>query len=270
MADAVRTTSPATRRRVISIGDNEEDEPLVNSSPTVDMCREPDDLSREEMIAEIHRLRSETSMARSKKMEVERGGSIVLGDKGFTVAFIDRGLWLIGLLMLQSCSTFILARNERLIRHHPSVVFFLTMLVGAGGNAGNQAAVIMVRAQALSAAEGKASPLHLLRDEVFMALGLTGFIGSAGLLRVALSPHTDVPESIAITLSLCIIVFVSIILGALLPFGLEKLHLDPAHSSTSIQVIMDIFGVFLTCGVTHVLLNTDLGESILDFVGITA
>lgn len=59
----------------------------------------------------------------------------------FTDALKSRANWLVGLLALQSCSGFILARNEALLQDHPVIVYFLTMLVGAGGNAGNQASV---------------------------------------------------------------------------------------------------------------------------------
>jgi hypothetical protein len=37
----------------------------------------------------------------------------------FGEAFRDRALWLVGLLALQSCSGFILARNEALLTNHP-------------------------------------------------------------------------------------------------------------------------------------------------------
>jgi Mg/Co/Ni transporter MgtE len=47
-----------------------------------------------------------------------------------------RGQWLLGLLCLQSLSSFILEANEGLIREHLVITLFLTMLVGAGGNSG--------------------------------------------------------------------------------------------------------------------------------------
>jgi hypothetical protein len=62
-------------------------------------------------------------------------------NQSFLHSLFDRGGWLCGLLVFQSCSSFILASNQELISAHPAIVFFLTMLVGAGGNAGNQAAV---------------------------------------------------------------------------------------------------------------------------------
>ena len=59
----------------------------------------------------------------------------------FREALRDRAYWLVGLLAMQSMSGLILARNEELLQNHPIIIYFLTMLVGAGGNAGNQASV---------------------------------------------------------------------------------------------------------------------------------
>lgn len=56
--------------------------------------------------------------------------------RSFLVHLYYRGAWLVGLLIFQSCSSFILASNEQLLQRHPNIVYFLTMLVGAGGNAG--------------------------------------------------------------------------------------------------------------------------------------
>lgn len=50
--------------------------------------------------------------------------------------FSHRISWLIALLAFQSLSGMILESFEGLIRHHPVVVVFLTMLIGSGGNAG--------------------------------------------------------------------------------------------------------------------------------------
>jgi hypothetical protein len=62
-------------------------------------------------------------------------------DPSFYHQLVDRGAWLVGLLVLQSFSSFIIQRNEILLQNHTVIVRFLTMLVGAGGNAGNQASV---------------------------------------------------------------------------------------------------------------------------------
>jgi hypothetical protein len=59
----------------------------------------------------------------------------------FFAAVCDQAGWLVGLLVLQSLSSFIIKRNADLLTEHAVIVQFLTMLVGAGGNAGNQASV---------------------------------------------------------------------------------------------------------------------------------
>ena len=47
--------------------------------------------------------------------------------------------------MLQSSSSVVLEKYEALIQEHLFVTLFLTMLVGAGGNAGNQSAIKVIR-----------------------------------------------------------------------------------------------------------------------------
>jgi hypothetical protein len=70
---------------------------------------------------------------------VVRTGNIE--EEPFCKNMADRCGWLVGLLVLQSCSSFILSNNQELLQAHIVIVQFLTMLVGAGGNCGNQASV---------------------------------------------------------------------------------------------------------------------------------
>mmetsp|Transcript_12893 Transcript_12893/g.21056 ORF Transcript_12893/g.21056 Transcript_12893/m.21056 type:complete len:248 (-) Transcript_12893:118-861(-) len=174
-------------------------------------------------------------------------------QSGSTNDLYDRGRWLIGLLVLQSCSSFILANYEKLLAEHQALIYFLTMLVGAGGNAGNQACVKMVRELAI----GRMTPARrtrLLLSELRAAVILSILLGIAGLVRSILSSQTSYMETFVITVALVVIVFVSIAVGATLPFLFHYFKLDPAHSSTTIQVFMDITGVLLLCFVASLLL----------------
>ena len=103
---------------------------------------------------------------------------------------------------------------------------------------------------------------QFLNRELKMALSLSAVLSIAGFLRAILF-RTPIPETIAITSALSVIVFVSICLGAVLPLLLKELRIDPAHSSTSIQVIMDILGVVLTVFVSTLLLDSTFGQSIV-------
>lgn len=103
--------------------------------------------------------------------------SNIADSTSFYSGFIDRGGWLVGLLIFQSCSSFILAANSELIAAHPAIIYFLTMLVGAGGNAGNQAAVRVIRAIAVGSINPKSRGPFLWR-EFYMAIALSGLLGT--------------------------------------------------------------------------------------------
>ena len=89
-----------------------------------------------------------------------------------------------------------------------------------------------------------------------MGLALSGILGIAGCVRAALF-LTPLMETIAITSSLFMIVIISIVLGALLPLAMQLVGIDPAHSSTTIQVFMDILGVTITVHVSRFILDSD-------------
>ncbi|GMH58726.1 hypothetical protein TrLO_g10938 [Triparma laevis f. longispina] len=173
----------------------------------------------------------------------------------------DRGKWLVGLLVLQSCSSFILAANEALLQRHPAIIYFLTMLVGAGGNAGNQASVRVIRGLALGTLTPK-NQNAFLKKELGTSCTLAVLLAFAGFVRAMLF-KVPLPETLAITLSLFSIVFFSIIFGASLPLVLKSFGVDPAHSSTSIQVIMDILGVVITVVVSTLFLDSPFGEMVV-------
>lgn len=165
----------------------------------------------------------------------------------------ERAGWLIGLLFLQSCSSFIIQSNERFLQGHMVIVQFLTMLVGAGGNAGNQASVRVIRGLAVGTLNDR-TLRPFLKKEVKMGFGLSALLGITGCVRAALF-RTPLGETIAVTTSLCAIVLISVVLGNLLPLLMRKVGIDPAHSSTTIQVVMDIMGVLITVCVSSFVLS---------------
>ena len=89
-----------------------------------------------------------------------------------------------------------------------------------------------------------------------MAFLLSILLSMAGFIR-AIIFLTPIQETIAVTTSLSLIVFTSVCFGALLPLLLHLVNVDPAHSSTTIQVVMDILGVLLTVCVTSFILEVE-------------
>lgn len=162
-------------------------------------------------------------------------------------------------MIFQSCTSFVIASYSGLLQRHPVIVAFLTMLVGAGGNAGNQAAVLVIRGLALGEITPRSQSVYLW-GEFQMSLKMALVLVSCGFARVLLFQY-PLSDAVAISASLAAIVFASILGGACLPLALHQRGLDPAHAGPTIQVLMDLFGVAITCAVCSVLLPEDEGAT---------
>lgn len=153
------------------------------------------------------------------------------------------------LLMFQSTSSIILSHFEMLVKTHPVIIYFLTMLVGAGGNAGGQSTVLVVRKLALLAVKGGTGEVtmgKIVCQELSVGARLAILLCAASFVR-CLAFQVLGLECLAICLSMLAIVASSCLVGAALPVMLDRLGMDPAHAGATIQVVMDISGVTVTC-----------------------
>jgi len=213
------------------------------------------DLLRE-VAAENDALRARVRELEALQANTEGLCEVLDDGGGWTSSLRTRASWLLGLLVCQSCSSFILADNEALLVAHPTVIYFMTMLVGAGGNAGNQASVRIVRGLATGEVSPDASSRTraIVGDEFLRAAALATLLVVAGFVRV-IAFDASVADAAAISASLFLIVSTSVVLGTLLPLLLQRFRIDAAHASTTIQVIMDVLGVLITCTVAPLIFS---------------
>jgi len=184
--------------------------------------------------------------------------AIVPVEPAWMVEAWTRGRWLVGLLILQSTSSFVLGLYEDLLREHLVVTLFLTMLVGAGGNAGNQSAIKVIRGMATGAMKDtKYYLLQALKRQAQVGCGLGLGLALCGFARVYLS-NGNLVNAFAISASLFLIVVFSVLIGTGLPFTMSWIGLDPANAGTSIQVVMDILGVVITCSTCYFILSNPI------------
>jgi Mg/Co/Ni transporter MgtE len=186
-----------------------------------------------------------------------RGGEnyLALNTGGVFGVVWQRTSVLVSLLLLQSLSQFILEMYEGLISKHVIIPLFLTMLVGAGGNAGNQATVRAITGLA-SGEFHHGDYLRLLAKESMVGCINAFLLAGIGFARVYYfyGNHDMFYSTIAITLSLFTIVAISAVLGCTLPFLIGSLGFDREHAAPVIQVTMDIVGVFVTCTICSMLI----------------
>ena len=185
----------------------------------------------------------------------------------------ERGRWLLGLLVLQSSSSVVLQHYGDLVRDNLIITLFLTMLVGAGGNAGNQSAIRVIRGLATGdMVVTKECFVDTLWQQARVGFLLASFLSLGGFARVMITEATggldggsvedaagvavaaagssDLSAAVGafgIALSLFCIVTLSTVAGTAMPFALAATGQDPANAGTTIQVFMDVMGVVITC-----------------------
>jgi len=153
--------------------------------------------------------------------------------------FWPRAGCLVGLLLIQSLSSLIMTGFDQLFEANPVLVFFLTMIVGTGGNVGGQTVVMAVRKLALGEDVG-------IAYEALVGLKLCAVLVPVAFIR-CWAQQVSVAGSMTVAISVLAVVVIGAFLGAGLPKVLFMLSIDPAHATPMIQVVMDILGVCIIC-----------------------
>jgi magnesium transporter len=151
--------------------------------------------------------------------------------------------WLLILAFVNIFSGAAIALFETTIAAVVALVFFLPLLIGSAGNAGAQAATLMVRALATGDVERR-DWLALLGRElaVAAAIGVT----MAAAVSIIGFYRGGVDVGIVVAASMVIVVIIGSVIGMSLPFLLNRLDLDPATASAPLVTsIADIAGVLI-------------------------
>lgn len=176
------------------------------------------------------------------------GGTLALKDVSIRDAstwtmFKKRSPWLIILVFANMFSGGVIESYEDTIMTYVALVFFLPLLVDSGGNAGSQAATLMVRALATGDIQLK-DWFKSLGREFYVAL-LLGI--AMGIAVYGLGLYRGGAEiAMVVSISMVSVVLAGSMIGMSLPFLLSRLKLDPASASAPlITSIADLVGVLL-------------------------
>lgn len=191
----------------------------------------------------------------SFKMSGLQAGKRSYMDTPFFTVVLQRVQWLLPLLLLQSISAWVMNLYGSTIDNNQILTFFLTMLVGTGGNVGNQSSTLMVRGLVTGDINIKNKFDVLLRElKIAFFTGLV--LVAVCLARVFLTPGSSLPSIFAISSSLFAIVMTSAFLGTFIPILLDRFDIDPANSAAPfISTLMDIIGVSIYCIIASLILG---------------
>jgi len=161
--------------------------------------------------------------------------------------------WLVVLIVGGMFSSTILESFEATLSAVTALTFYLTILLGAGGNTGNQSSTLIVRALATGDVRGRDWWRILIKElGVGLLLGLT--LAAVLAVKVVADGHAEILPVLA--LSLATLMTVTNIVGALLPIGIKKLGLDPALiSNPLIATLSDLTGLLIYLSVARMLLQ---------------
>ena len=201
------------------------------------------DVAEEEATEDIHKSASVAPL----KMSYHRAGVFNLYNK--------RAGWLVILVLLNLVSAGVIAAFEEQLAQTIVLLFFIPILIGTGGNAGAQAATLVIRALVTGDIKmeqwvqtiGKELLVGLLLG---VTLGLLG--GCLGLLRGDFNWNI----SFVVGLSMLSIVVVGNLVGMILPFILAKVKIDPAVASGPlITTIADATGLLIYFSIASVIIG---------------
>lgn len=166
-----------------------------------------------------------------------------IGQSGLLELYRKRIVWLVLLVFANILSGFGIAHFEATIEAYIVLVFFLPLLVDSSGNAGSQAATLMVRGLATGDVQLRHWGRHFGRELLVAgALGLT--MAAAVSILGVLRGGPDI--AFVVATSMIAVVIMGSLIGMSLPFLLSRVGWDPATASAPLVTsIADAVGVVL-------------------------
>ena len=197
------------------------------------------------------------------------GGSEALDEPYTTIALSrmvkKRASWLIVLFLGEMLTATAMSYFEDEIAKAVVLALFVPLVISSGGNAGSQAATLVIRALALG--EFKLREWwRVMRRELAAGTLLGLLLGVIGFLRIAIwsqitgiyGPHWPLVAA-TVGISLVGVVLWGSLIGSMLPLGLKRLGFDPATSSAPfVATLVDVTGLIIYFSVAFVVMRGTL------------
>ncbi|MFM8273997.1 MAG: magnesium transporter [Gemmata sp.] len=176
-------------------------------------------------------------------------------DAGFMNVWYNRVKWLAVLFLLQMFTINAMASYEDELKRVAFLVAFVPLCLSVGGNAGSQAATLVIRALALEQVRAR-DWVRVFRRELVVAAALAAALGALSIARTYfLTPDSimrEVPEghfwslNWVVTLAVMGICLTGALIGAMLPLSIKALGRDPAlMSAPLIATLSDVLGIVI-------------------------
>jgi magnesium transporter len=142
------------------------------------------------------------------------------------------------------------------------LAMFIPLIISSGGNSGSQATSLIMRALALGDLRLN-NWIRVFLREIFCGLALGAILAGLVWLRISFYPNAkgvygDEFHILAIAVSTAVtgVVLWGNLLGAMLPFLLKSIKLDPATASAPlVATLVDVTGLIIYFSVAKIVLG---------------
>lgn len=197
------------------------------------------------------------------------------GSEGLDLSYTNTGLftmvqkragWLVILFVGEMLTASAMQHFEEEIEVATVLALFVPLMISSGGNSGSQAASLIIRSLALKEVRLR-DWWFVMRKEFLSGLLLGVILGIIGFVRITVWELTGLYDygeywvwiGLTISLSLVAIVLWGSISGALIPFVLRRIGLDPATASAPfVATLVDVTGLFIYFSIALLLLSGKL------------
>ena len=165
----------------------------------------------------------------------------------------SRVVWLLVLAIVATLTVQVMSTFEDTLEQVTVLALFVPLLIGTGGNAGNQAATTVTRALALGDVHPRDVMKVLLR-ELGVGVSLGALLGTLGAVITGLLFEPDV--GIVIGLTLLAVCSMAATIGGVMPMIARVLKVDPAvFSNPFITTFVDATGLIVYFLIARVVLG---------------
>ena len=155
-----------------------------------------------------------------------------------------RVVWLLFLMISGILTGQIISHYEDAFAAIPLLVSFIPMLMDTGGNCGSQSSTLVIRGMAL----GEVSTRDILKviwKEARVSLLVGAVLAPVNFFWIFLR-YQSAPVGLTVALSMYATVFLSKLMGCLLPMAAKRCRLDPAiMASPLITTVVDACSIFI-------------------------
>ncbi len=165
-----------------------------------------------------------------------------------------RGIWLTILFFAALLTAFALRHYELELERYAWLVWFIPLIISAGGNSGSQSATLVITAMTSGQVKFRDWPT-VMKREVVVSLMLGGFLATIGLaVAVTIAPTPF--AALVIPLTLISVIVCGCLCGGALPIVFKRIGLDPAMMSNPfVAGIIDILGIVIYINIARAILG---------------